>query len=484
MSLYSSDESESLSGAFGESKHKLKFLDLVLLVVGGVVGGGGFSLPQNCSAEAGPAAILFAWGMSGFGIFSLAMVFNTLSRRKPEIECGIIGYAFDGFGENTAFVTAAGYWLCSLLGNCTFCVLAFSSLGYMLPVFGNGTNLVSLIGSSMLIWLYHFLILRGVKQVALLGNLLTVLKLVPLAFFVFMAAINFDFNIFTEDFWGENVSSGGSHVPIAHQTASLLLVTLWAFSGIESACVLSGKAEHPEAVGSSILVGFFAVLVLFVSISVLSLGVMPRTEIAQLQDPSVAGVMKNLVGDWGSVLVSITLIISIVGALLTWSLVAAELPYRAAEIGVMPSCLTLINGYDVPFMSLWASTVLVQTFLLMVFFLEIGYLQLAEISSFATIGPYGITSIYAIKLALTGETYEDTMSDEEIVGLLSSTPEISHSKARANQHSQWKDGFFAFISLMLSIVMLISSGWLKVVVAAGFYTTVLSCKFITENISS
>jgi len=91
MSLYSSDESESLSGAFGESKHKLKFLDLVLLVVGGVVGGGGFSLPQNCSAEAGPAAILFAWGMSGFGIFSLAMVFNTLSRRKPEIECGIIG---------------------------------------------------------------------------------------------------------------------------------------------------------------------------------------------------------------------------------------------------------------------------------------------------------------------------------------------------------------------------------------------------------
>lgn len=61
---------------------------MTLLVIGAMVGGGAFNLPQNMAQQAGLGAVLIAWG-AGFGIFFLARTFRVLSDIKPQITAGI-----------------------------------------------------------------------------------------------------------------------------------------------------------------------------------------------------------------------------------------------------------------------------------------------------------------------------------------------------------------------------------------------------------
>ena len=77
---------------------RLNLSALIALVVGSMIGGGIFSLPQNVAASAGPGAMLIGWLITGVGMLTLAFVFQTLANRKPELDAGIYAYAKAGFG--------------------------------------------------------------------------------------------------------------------------------------------------------------------------------------------------------------------------------------------------------------------------------------------------------------------------------------------------------------------------------------------------
>ena len=64
-------------------------------------------------------------------------------------------------------------------------------------------------------------------------------------------------------------------------------------------------------------------------ITILSYGVMLKPELAQVAQPSMAGVLAHVVGPWGTVFIGIGLIISVTGAYLSWCLLAAEVLYFA-----------------------------------------------------------------------------------------------------------------------------------------------------------
>jgi amino acid transporter len=97
----------------------------------------------------------------------------------------------------------------------------------------------------LLIWIVHVLILQGVRQAAFVSNVITVMKLAPVFLFLVVATFTFDTKIYFKDFRGEHVHDPvtGAHVSLSEQVSSLMLVTLWVFGGVESACVLSGCAR-------------------------------------------------------------------------------------------------------------------------------------------------------------------------------------------------------------------------------------------------
>ena len=117
-----------------DSANKLKLGALIALVVGSMVGGGIFSLPQNIANSAGAGATLIGWLITGVGMLTLAFVFQTLANRKPELDGGVYAYAKAGFGDYMGFSSAWGYWISAWIGNVSYMVLLFSTLGYFFPV--------------------------------------------------------------------------------------------------------------------------------------------------------------------------------------------------------------------------------------------------------------------------------------------------------------------------------------------------------------
>lgn len=87
-----------------ESVEKLRLSALIALVVGSMIGGGIFSLPQNMAERAGVGAVLIGWVITAVGMLTLAFVFQTLANRKPELDAGVYAYAKAGFGDYLSLI--------------------------------------------------------------------------------------------------------------------------------------------------------------------------------------------------------------------------------------------------------------------------------------------------------------------------------------------------------------------------------------------
>lgn len=93
-----------LAGSLRKVEPKRLSLSLLIaLVVGSMIGSGIFSLPQNMAASAGAGAILIGWLITGVGMLSLALVYQMLSNRQPELDNGVFAYARALGGEFLGF---------------------------------------------------------------------------------------------------------------------------------------------------------------------------------------------------------------------------------------------------------------------------------------------------------------------------------------------------------------------------------------------
>jgi arginine:ornithine antiporter/lysine permease len=383
---------------------KLGLLPLTALVIGSMIGGGVFSLPQNMARGASAGAITIGWLITGVGMLALAFVYKNLATRKPTLDAGPYAYARAGFGNFVGFNSAWGYWLSAWLGNVSYAVLIFGALSYFYAPFGaEGNTWQAIVGASIFLWLLHTLVLSGVRQAAIVNLITTIAKLGPIFLFIVLVLVAFNMQTFTLDFWGTESLSLGS---ITTQVKSTMLVTLWVFIGIEGASVGSGRARKRSDIGTATILGFLTVLLVYLLVSLLSLGVMSQSELAALPDAaSMANVLESVVGPWGSVLVRIGLVISVAGAFLSWTLLAAEIPFRAAKEGILPEFFAKENANGSPSGALWITNISVQIFLIVTLYANSTYLALFYIASTAILVPYVLSGAYALKLAMTGESY-------------------------------------------------------------------------------
>jgi len=396
---------------------KLRLGALAALVIGSMVGSGVFSLPQNMAAGAGPLAILIGWGITAVGMLALVFVYQSLAMRKPELDAGPYAYAKAGFGPFIGFNSAWGYWISAWVGNVSYAVVVFSALSYFFPAFGDGNTWQAVLGASVLVWAVHFLILGGVKQAAVVNTVVTVAKIAPIVLFVLVVALAFKVDIFSADFSGKGNASLGT---VMDQVKSTMLVTLWVFIGIEGASVYSARAAERRDIARATVLGFLTCIILYALVSLLSLGIISQAELGQMKNPSMAGVMAAVVGPWGAVMVNLALVVSVLGAYLSWTMLAAEVPHVAGKDGTMPRFFARENDRKVPVTSLLVTNVLVQLFLIITLFAQSTYQALFSIASSMILVPYIFSGAYAAKLALTGENYAagENRIGPMLVGLL------------------------------------------------------------------
>ena len=271
-------------------------------------------------------------------------------------------------------------------------------------MFGDGNTVTAIVISSMLLWIVHSLVLRGVKEAAAINTVVTYAKIIPIFLFIVFVIYGFSADIFTANFWGgEDVSVGG----IASQVRGTMLVTVFVFVGIEGASVYSRYARNRGDVGVATLLGFLGVLCLLVLVTILSYGIMLRPELTALRNPSMAGVLEAVVGPWGAKFVSFGLLISVAGAYLSWVLLAAEILFTASHHQTMPRFLAHKNKHGVPSSALWLTNTVVQVFLILTLFAQQAFRLALELTSSMILIPYLLVAAYGFKLAWSGESYEN-----------------------------------------------------------------------------
>ncbi len=380
---------------------KLGTLGLAAIVLSSMVGGGIFSLPQNMAADASAGAVIIAWIITGFGIYFIANTFRILSAVRPELTAGVYMYSREGFGNYAGFTIAWGYWLCQIFGNVGYAVITMDALNYFFPgTFTGGNNLWSIIGGSLLIWTFNFTVLGGIKGASSVNTIATVCKILPLVIFIIAMICVFNFDKFTFDFWGQSTAMGEKNLgSLPSQIKSTMLVTLWAFIGIEGAVVLSGRAKSPKNVGKATILGFAGGLIVFVLLSVLPFGFMTQAELASVQNPSTAGVLEKVFGVWGSIIMNVGLIIAILASWLAWTMITAEIPYAAAKDGTFPKAFRTENKNGAPSVSLWITSVLMQCAMLMVYFSNDAWNTMLSITGVMVLPPYLASTAFLWKIS-------------------------------------------------------------------------------------
>jgi arginine:ornithine antiporter/lysine permease len=387
---------------------KLPLWTLTAMVVGGMVGAGVFSIPRNFAQATGIYGALIAWAVAGAGMLMLGFVFQTLANRKPDLDAGVYAYAREGFGPYVGFFSAFGYWASACVGNVSYWILIKSTLGALFPALGQGNTITAIALSSVGVWAFHFLVLRGVKEAAAINKIVTIAKLIPLLLFVVLSIFFFKPDVFVGNLWG---GASGDYGNLFAQIKATMLVTVFVFLGIEGASNYSRFAQRREDVGIATVTGFLAVLALFASVSILAYGILPREELAQLRQPSVGGVLEAAVGHWGAIFIGIGVIISVLGAYLAWTLMAAEVLSVAAKRQDMPAFLARENANQVPSMALLMSTLLVQAVLIATLFSDDAFTFALSLCSHLSLIPYFLSAAFALMLVYRKETYETDPSD-------------------------------------------------------------------------
>ncbi len=391
-----------------EKTKKLGVLSLAALVVSAMVGGGIFSLPQNMAQYAGAAGVVIAWVITGIGIFFIANTFRILAEVRPDATTGIYSYARLGFGRFAGFQMAWAYWLCSIFGNVGYAVMLMDALNYFFPgTFAGGNNLWSVIGGSLVIWMMNFIVLAGVRQAAVVNTIGTIAKLVPVLLFIVILLFTINWAMLGGDV--ETVHDAAAAIsakPVGglwSQVTGSMLVTLWAFIGIEGAVVLSGRAKSQKAVGRATILGFLGCLLIYILLSLLPFGRMSRAHLAQLANPSTAPLLQSVVGTWGGWLMNIGVIVALLTSWLAFTIMIAQIPYAAAQDGTFPKCFARENSKSTPSVSLWISSLIMQLAMIFVFFESNAWNSMLSITSIMIIPPYMACTMYLARICRRGE---------------------------------------------------------------------------------
>ena len=180
--------------------------------------------------------------------------------------------------------------------------------------------------------------------------------------FIVIVVIAFKADVFADNFWGGDDRAFAS---VFDQAKGTMLITVFVFLGIEGASVYSRFARKREDVGRATVIGFLSVLSVFALVTLVSYGVAAA---GRARDASTSrrwrSVLESIVGQWGSIFIRVGVIVSVLGAYLAWTLMAAEILYIPAKTDDMPRFLARTNSNGAPVTALVMAAGLIQLLLI------------------------------------------------------------------------------------------------------------------------
>ncbi len=336
---------------------RLSTFDLTMIVVGSIIGAGIFMTPSSIAHELpSPMLIVFVWVLGGITALCGALTYAELGGMMPDAG-GVYVYLARAYGGLWGFLYGWAYFVVVNTGGIAAIALVYASyLGYFVHLSAIGVKLVAVGGIVFLTGVNYF----GVKLGGTFAGIFTVLKVAAIAalvIFGFMlgSASHAVFSFSIPSSIGGNLSGA---------IAIAMVGVLWTYGGWQHATFLAGEARDPRrSLPVSIIAGTLLVVVVYVSINLVYLYLLPVSSISA-SSRVAADAAQSFLGPAGGTLISIAIIISTFGTAGIYTLSAPRIYYAMAEDGVFFKKTAYIHPkyhtptYSIIFQSAWVIVLL------------------------------------------------------------------------------------------------------------------------------
>ena len=319
--------------------------DFTALVVNTIIGAGIFGLPAKVFAQIGSYSLL-AFAACALIIGLIVLCYAEVASRFSATG-GPYLYAREAFGSAVGFEVGWLYWVVRVATFAANCNLLATYLGFFVPGAGEGTPRLIIVCSVVLV--ITVVNLLGVRESAVMTNIFTVGKLVPLLIFVVIGS----FFVQPGNFSFGNLPEYGSF-------SSAVLLLIYAFVGFEASVVLSGETKEPQ---KTIPFGLFAALsgvaILYILVQIISIGTLPG--LAASERP-IADAAATFLGPLGAALITVGALISIFGNLNVGVLSSTRLLFAMSEQRDLPAVFEKTHTkLKTPYVSILATSVVILT---------------------------------------------------------------------------------------------------------------------------
>jgi len=334
-----------------ELRRVLGLRDLVLLIVGTVIGSGIFLVPSAVLHSVGNSVTvaLMVWVIGGFLSLLGALTYGELSATKPEAG-GLYIYIRDCFGGLAGFLFGWILFFVVSTGSVATLAVAFSNyLGGLIELKPWAAKVVSL----LMIGVIAVVNVRGTRQSANLQNLTTAIKVAAI---LAMAA---GLLLFSQAVHPLKVamppSAGVGSIWAGFGTA--MVSVLWAYEGWQYATFTAGETIHPQRnfplafmSGIGILIGVYLLANLGYVAALGADGVANSSRVAASALSTLSPVLARFV--------TLAILISIFSAAHSITLTAPRVFYAMAKDGVFFQQLAQVHPqFGTPAFAILAATV-------------------------------------------------------------------------------------------------------------------------------
>ena len=351
-------------------KRGIRKWDLVAVAINAIIGAGIFGLPAKVYALIGTYSLI-AFVACAVLVILIILCFAEVGSRFDETG-GPYLYAREAFGSTVAFEVGWLVWLARVTAFAANCNLMISYLAFFWPAANAPVQRAFVI--VLVVVSLTSLNIVGVRQAAIVGNVFTVAKLVPLLIFIAAGLFFLNPQAFTP---GPRPAAG------AFSQSVLLLV--YAFSGFEMAAIPAGEIRDPRKhLPRALLIAIGVVAIVYVLIQVVAIGTLP--DLAKSTKP-LADAGQRFMGTAGGALISAGAVISIVGNLNIVLLSGSRVPFAIADQQQLPSFLSRVHRrFFTPHVS-----ILITAGVILVLTLRSSFLAALTISAIARLIAYAAT---------------------------------------------------------------------------------------------
>lgn len=346
--------------------------DLTAIAINTVIGAGIFGLPSKVAALIGTYSI-FAFIICALIIGFIVLCYAEVSSRF-QTTGGMYLYAKEAFGPLFGFEVGWLYWIVRVTTFAANCNLLLSYLGFFFPSANEGYLRIGLIGAIILaITIINFM---GVRESAIMTNVFTVGKIVPLAVFAavglfFIQPANFTF--------GE--------MPEYASFSSAILILIYAFVGFEAAAIPAGETKDPQKnVPFALLFALVFCGAIFIVIQIVAIGTLP--ELAKSERP-LADAAGQFMGSFGAAFIAVGALVSILGNLNGGYLASTRIPFAMAEQNELPAVLAKTHDkFKTPYVS-----IILTSICILFFTIQSSFLTALTISTITRLIVYATTCL-------------------------------------------------------------------------------------------